>query len=114
MKLKALDQVSITAVKSGLIQPGEEFEISDAAGQDLLDKRPDDFEKMPEPKGAKAKEDDVKSEIEPINIKATPGAPQNKAEPAAPKNKGGALFGDTKPAPADDEKADDEADPKRS
>lgn len=103
MKLKALDQVSISSVKSGVIMPGEEFEVSDAAGQELLEKRPGMFEKLAG--GKKAKEAEV-DEADSVETKSEP-APQNKAEPGPEKNKGVALFGDA------DKKAA-KADPKRS
>jgi chaperone required for assembly of F1-ATPase len=35
MKMKALDQVSISSVKADTLRPGEEFEVSDALGTEL-------------------------------------------------------------------------------
>jgi len=70
MKLKAIDQVHVSAVKADSLQPGEVFEVSAVAGLELLAKRPGTFELV---------EDDVEEKAEP--------APGNKAEGAAPANK---------------------------
>lgn len=40
MKLYAIDQVNITAVGPDTLQPGAEFEVSDAYGNELLEKVP--------------------------------------------------------------------------
>lgn len=40
MKLKALDQVSISAVQADSLRKGQEFEVSDAYGAELLEKLP--------------------------------------------------------------------------
>ena len=69
MKMRSLDTLSVSAVKSDSLRPGEEFEISDAAGADLLKAHPTKFEVIEGESGAKA---------EP--------APQNKPE-VAPANK---------------------------
>lgn len=67
MKLKALNQIHISAVKADSLRPGEEFEVSEALGRELLSKHPSTFASVG---AAKAK-----------------AAPKNKAEPAAPSNK---------------------------
>lgn len=67
MKLKALDQISITSVQADSLRPGQEFEVSDAFGTDLMKSHPGKFETI---SGGKA---------EP--------ALDNKAEGAAPANK---------------------------
>lgn len=36
MKLKAIDQLHVSSVKPDSLRPGEEFEVSDAAGKELL------------------------------------------------------------------------------
>lgn len=69
MKLKATDQIHISSVKSDSLRPGEEFEVSDSLGRELLDKHPNKVAEIGVPKE-----------------KAEP-APANKAEKAAPKNK---------------------------
>lgn len=69
MKLRAYDTISITSVKADPIRPGEEFEIGDAAGEELLKAHPTQFAVVT---GA-------------ADAKAEP-APENKAEPA-PDNK---------------------------
>ena len=68
MKLYATDQVSITAVQADSLRPGQEFEVSDALGKELLERLPDHVS------------------AEAPKRKAVP-APQNKAERRAPKNK---------------------------
>lgn len=40
MKLRAIDQIHISAVKSDTLRPGEEFEVSNAAGAALLRAHP--------------------------------------------------------------------------
>lgn len=66
MKLRAYDTVHVSTVRAENLRPGEEFEIGDAAGEELLKAHPGLFAVV---EGAKA---------EP--------APSNKAEPA-PENK---------------------------
>lgn len=46
MRLKALHQIHVSAVKADSIRPGEEFSISDSAGADLLKRHPDKFEQL--------------------------------------------------------------------
>lgn len=69
MKLRAYDTVHVSSVRSENLRPGEEFEISDAAGADLLKAHPGLFAVVSRDAGQKAAP-----------------APQNKAEPA-PANK---------------------------
>lgn len=69
MKLKALDQVHISAVKASSLRPGEEFEVSDDIGTQLLKARPTLFTVV---------EDGAMAEPEPDN-KAESAAPSNKA-----------------------------------
>jgi len=68
MKLKALDQIHVSAAKSDSLRPGDVFEVPEATGADLLRQHPTKFERLGEPAE-----------------KAEP-APKNKAEPA-PANK---------------------------
>lgn len=70
MKLKALDQISVSAVKADSLRPGEKFEVSDAAGAELMKAHPTKFEQVDE-----------------AGSKAEPAAPANKAETASPQNK---------------------------
>ncbi|RYG79418.1 MAG: hypothetical protein EON59_16245 [Alphaproteobacteria bacterium] len=71
MKLKAIDQVHVSAVKADSLQPGEVFEVSAAAGRALLAKRPGIFELV---------EDEVEEKAEPArDNKALAAAPANKA-----------------------------------
>jgi hypothetical protein len=67
MKLYATDQVSISSVQADTLKPGQEFEVSDSRGKELLKTLPHAVSDKA-PKG-----------------KAEP-APKNKAE-APPKNK---------------------------
>lgn len=71
MRLRTHDQIHVSAVKSQSLRPGEEFDISDAAGAELLKAHPGVFEEI-----AAAE----KAEPAPPN-KAEP-APDNKAAPA--------------------------------
>jgi hypothetical protein len=48
MKLEALDQVHISAVSRDSIRAGQSFEVSDAAGEDLLKRHPTLFRKLGE------------------------------------------------------------------
>lgn len=68
MKLKALDQIHVSSVKADSLRPGEEFEVNDVQGAELLKAHPNRFEQIG---GAKA-------EPKPAN-KAEP-APANKAD----------------------------------
>lgn len=68
MKLKALDQIHVSAVQSETLRPGQEFEISDAAGEELLKAHPGKFNRLDRP----AK----KAAPRPMNKKAK--APKNK------------------------------------
>ena len=76
MKLKALDQISISAVKADSLRPGEVFEVSDAYGSDLIKQHPTKFA----PADAAPDPADEKAEPKPLN-KAESAAPANKAEP---------------------------------
>lgn len=78
MKLLAIDQVSVSAVKPDSLRPGEEFTVSDAHGEELLGRHPDKFRTVGDNQLAEA------SNTPPFG-KSNP-APLNKAEPA-PKNK---------------------------
>ncbi|WP_341989765.1 hypothetical protein [Azorhizobium sp. AG788] len=70
MRLKALDQISISAVKADSLRPGEPFNINDAAGKDLLERHPTIFERLDAGEAEKA-------EPAPLNKMATP--PLNKS-----------------------------------
>lgn len=56
MKLKALDQIHVSAVKPDSLRPGEEFEVSDALGKELVARHPQRFDVLEGPAdgGAKA------------------------------------------------------------
>jgi hypothetical protein len=75
MRLRAYDTVHVSSVQAENIRPGQEFEISDSAGDDLLKAHPSLFAVVsrdaPEEKAAPAPEN-----------KAEP-APENKAAPIA-------------------------------
>lgn len=72
MKLKALDQISISSVKSDSLRPNEEFVVSKSFGEELISRHPTKFA--------------VVDQADADETKAEP-APDNKAEPAAPANK---------------------------
>lgn len=44
MKLKVLDQIHISSVSSDTLRRGEVIEVSDASGEELLQRHPDKFE----------------------------------------------------------------------
>lgn len=69
MKLQALDQIHVSAVKPDALRPNEEFEVSDALGADLLKAHPNTF---------RAIESGQKAVTDPDN-KALSAAPANKA-----------------------------------
>lgn len=71
MKLRALDQIHISSVKTDSLRPGEEFEVTDDLGSQLVKQHPSKFDVL---EAAKAE-------------KAEPSAPKNKAEKKAPSNK---------------------------
>ncbi len=68
MKLKANDTLHVSSVKADNLLPGEEFEVSDDIGRQLVD-----MGRATEVKGKAA-------------AKSEPAAPENKAEPP-PENK---------------------------
>jgi hypothetical protein len=71
----------ISSVKADSIRPGEEFEMSDAAGEDLLKAHPDKFTRLDDSKAGEAKaEPDAKAEPKPQN--KAEEAPPNKADTA--------------------------------
>lgn len=49
MKLKAKQQVHVSAIRSDTIRPGEVIEVSDDRGKDLLRSLPATFERVDEP-----------------------------------------------------------------
>lgn len=73
MKLRATDQLHISAVKADSLRPGEEFEVNDAAGEDLLRAHASRLVKIEDGADAPAEKAEA--------------PPQNKAEDAAPANK---------------------------
>jgi hypothetical protein len=78
MKLRAIDQVHISSVKADSLRPGEEFEVSDAVGKDLMKAHPDKFSAVEEGEQAEAAAaTDAKSEPAPSN--KAEDAPANKA-----------------------------------
>lgn len=72
MKLKALDQVHVSAVKNDSLRPGEVFEVSDEVGKELLKRKPALVVEI-------ASESAAKAEPALANKKALP--PANKAAP---------------------------------
>lgn len=77
MKLKALDQLHISSVQPDSLRPGQEFEVSDAVGADLMKAHPTKVQQV----GEKAEEaPQNKAEQDPEN-KAIVSAPVTKARP---------------------------------
>lgn len=74
MRLKALDQIHVSAVQADSLRPNQEFDVSDAAGADLMKAHPGKFEQLDEPEPTSAAE------------KAEPPV-KNKDEGAPSKNK---------------------------
>jgi hypothetical protein len=81
MKLKAIDQVHVSAVQSDSIRPGQEFVVSDSLGKDLLKALPGMLVKTGNDQPAQ----EPMSGPAPIAARAE-RAPRNKAEPR-PRNK---------------------------
>lgn len=81
MKLRALDQVHISAVQPNSLRPGDEFVVSDASGADLLKAIPDKLERigddMPEPTAAPAP---ISAKADKTHPNKAASAPANKAE----------------------------------
>ena len=80
MKLSAIDQVSVSAVKADSLRPGEEFTVSDAYGEELITKHPDKFRLVDDsqPDAAAETEPAAKAETAPLNKADV--APANKAD----------------------------------
>ena len=80
MKLKALDQLHVSAVQSDSLRPGQVFDISDAAGAELLARHPTKFEQLaddaiaaePGSDGEKAAADLVAPAAPPLSTKPAP------------------------------------------
>lgn len=68
MKLRVIDQVSISAIRSDCLRPGEEVEVADDFGAELLHRLP--------------------HALEPAEGKALDGAPENKTRTTGRKAKG--------------------------
>jgi hypothetical protein len=85
MKLEALDQVHISAVSRDSLRTGQRFEVSDAAGEDLLKRHPTLFRKLEEDSAVTIKAEPNGPPANPIGTKpaATKAEPPplNKAEP---------------------------------
>lgn len=79
MKIKATDQLHVSSVQADSLRPGQEFEVSDAVGKELLKAHPNSLVRLD------ADEPEEKAAPAPSN-KAEP-APANKAAPK-PKTKG--------------------------
>ncbi len=89
MKLRALDQVHVSSVQADSLRPGQEFEVSETLGTQMLKSLPGRIERVDvEPFAGKGDHDDngTTGGAAPAVEKADPPHP-NKAEPAAPANK---------------------------
>lgn len=53
MKLRALDQIAISAVKADVIAADEEFDVTDEHGEQLLEKHPNTLVRVAEAPAAK-------------------------------------------------------------
>ena len=68
MKLRALDQVHVSSVKPDSLRPGEEFEVSDETGKDLMKALPGKFSEVGVGGRAKARKPPAnKAAPEPLN-----------------------------------------------
>lgn len=84
MKLEALDQVHISTVSRDSIRAGQSFEVSDAAGEDLLKRHPTLFRKLGEDSAVTVKSERVEASSPPIGSKPigkSEAPPLNKAAP---------------------------------
>ncbi|BCJ90036.1 hypothetical protein IZ6_07710 [Terrihabitans soli] len=89
MKLKALDQIHISAVKPAEpLKKNEEFEVGDALGGELIKKHPHYFEVIegPNAPGAKAKAPDTAPASGDTAPKPVPKAKAAKAKAKAKKS----------------------------
>lgn len=73
MKLRALDQIHVSAIQPDALRPQQEFEVSKGAGEALLKAHPDKFEVIENEAEAPAEK-----AAQPLENKAEP-APANKA-----------------------------------
>ena len=67
MKLRARDQIHISSVQADSIRPGQEFEVSDAAGDDLLTAHPTRLERVSAPAAKSEPAPKNKAEAKPAN-----------------------------------------------
>lgn len=70
MKLKAIDQLHVSSVQPDSLRPGQEFEVSDLQGEQLLKAHPDKVELADATAQAKepnAPADGAKAELAPLN-----------------------------------------------
>ena len=74
MKLRALDQVHVSSVQADSLRPGQEFEVSDALGAQMLKSLPGRLERVAEHQPSEKSEQDHPN-------KAIAAAPANKAKP---------------------------------
>jgi hypothetical protein len=77
MKLKALDQVHVSAVQADSLRPGQEFEVGDELGETLLKRHPARFERLEDASAEAPSKPAVPKEKKPPRNKAAPN-PQNK------------------------------------
>ncbi len=87
MKLRAKDQVQVSAVRSEPLRDGEEFDVDDALGKELLERKPHLFDRVvpiePAPAAKSAPAPENKMMASPAN--KTPPAAKKKAAPRAGK-----------------------------
>lgn len=72
MRLKALDQIHVSAVQADSLRPQQQFDVSDAAGEELMKAHPGKFEQVAD---------------EPAPAEKAAPAVRNKDEGAPSKNK---------------------------
>jgi hypothetical protein len=67
MRLRARDQIHISSVQADSIRPGQEFEVSDAAGNELLKAHPARLERVGAPAANAEPAPKNKAETKPAN-----------------------------------------------
>lgn len=81
MKLRALDQIHVSSIQPDSLRPGQEIEVGDALGAELLTKHPRTFREV-------AADEDGGQKADPVPLNKAEDAPANKAVTAGRKTKG--------------------------
>jgi hypothetical protein len=89
MRLRAKDQVHVSAAQADALRPGQEFEISDAQGRELMKAHPSLFERVGDDPGAAAAKAEANPQNKAESVPANKAATRRKGDDA-PTTKGSA------------------------